>query len=74
MTLYFFNIKNHIRAQDEVGTELANLEAARTEALKDIVDIKDSRSTALGDHWPEWSIEVCDDEGDVLLVVPFSRN
>ena len=74
MTLYFFNIKNHISTQDEVGTELANLDSARVEALKDIVDIKCSRSTALGNHWPEWSIEVCDDEGDVLLVVPFSPN
>jgi hypothetical protein len=72
--LYFFNIKNHISTQDDVGTELANLECARVEALKDIVDIKGCRSTDLGTHWPEWSIEVCDDAGDVLLVVPFSPN
>jgi hypothetical protein len=71
---YFFNVKNHVNMHDEVGTELANLEAARTEALKDIVDIKNSQSEALDSHWPEWSIEICDDEGDVLLVVPFSRN
>jgi uncharacterized protein DUF6894 len=74
VTHYFFNVKNHVNMHDEVGAELANLEAARTEALKDIVDIKNSQSEALDSHWPEWSIEICDDEGDVLLVVPFSRN
>jgi hypothetical protein len=74
VTLYFFNVKNHICAQDELGTELANLASARAEALKDIVDIKSSRFATLGNHWPEWSIEICDDEGDVLLVVPFSPN
>lgn len=74
MPLYFFNIRNHVDTHDDVGTELTDLEAARVEALKDIVDIMGSRSVALSNHWPEWSIEICDDRQQVLLVVPFSRN
>jgi Domain of unknown function (DUF6894) len=74
MPLYFFNIRNHVDTRDDVGTELTDLEAARVEALKDIVDIMGSRSVALSNHWPEWSIEICDDRQQVLLVVPFSRN
>ena len=74
MPLYFFNIRNHIDTRDEVGDELPDLETAKAEALKDIVDIMGSRSVALGNHWPEWSIEICDERGAVLLVVPFSRN
>lgn len=74
MPLYFFNIRNHVDTCDEVGDELADLESAKAEALKDIADIMRSHSGALGNHWPEWSIEVCDDRGAVLLVVPFSRN
>jgi hypothetical protein len=66
VTLYFFNVINHINTQDEVGTELANLESARAEALKDTIDIKCSRSAALGNHWQEWSIEVCNNKGDPL--------
>ncbi|GAC1337341.1 MAG: hypothetical protein NVS4B4_08930 [Bradyrhizobium sp.] len=74
MPLYFFNIRNHIDTRDDVGDELADLETAKVEALKDIADIMRARAGALGNHWPEWSIEVCDDRGAVLLVVPFSRN
>ena len=74
MPRYFFNIKNHVPSQDFVGTHLRNLAAARREALKDIADIMQSRSDAVGIHWPEWSIEICDEGQRVLLVVPFSSN
>lgn len=74
MPRYFFNIKNHVPSQDFVGTQLLNLAAARKEALKDIADIMRSKSGAIGIHWPEWSIEICDEDQQVLLVVPFSSN
>ena len=74
MPQYFFNIRNHVNTNDYVGLDLADLEAARAEAQKDIVDILRSRSTALGNHWPQWTIEICDRSRKVLLVVPFSEN
>jgi hypothetical protein len=74
MPQYFFNIRNHMDTNDYVGLDLVDLEAARVEARKDIVDIINSRSTALGKHWPQWTIEICDRHRKVLLVVPFSEN
>jgi hypothetical protein len=74
MPQYFFNIRNHVNTDDYVGLDLVDLEAARVEAEKDIVDIMQSRSTALGNHWPQWSIEICDHARKVLMVVPFSKN
>lgn len=74
MPQYFFNVRNHINTDDHEGLDLVSLQAARDEAEKDIADIKRSRSGAVGNHWPEWSIEICDRERNVLLVVPFSRN
>ena len=74
MPQYFFNIRNHVNTDDYVGLDLLDLEAARVEARKDIVDIMNSRSTALGIHWPQWSIEICDRRRKVLMVVPFSNN
>lgn len=74
MPQYFFNIRNHVHTDDFVGLDLVDLEAARVEAEKDIVDIMQSRSTALGNHWPQWYIEICDRRRKVLMVVPFSKN
>jgi hypothetical protein len=74
MPQYFFNIRNHISTDDYVGLDLVDLNAARVEAEKDIADIKVSRSSALGNRWPQWSIEICDRRRKVLMVVPFSQN
>ena len=64
---------NHINTQDFDGVVLPNLDAAKGEAEKDIVDIKESRFNFNGD-WSKWSIEICDHQGALLLVVPFSSN
>jgi hypothetical protein len=74
MPRYFFNIRNHIHTEDFTGTELGDLRTARREALKDIADIMLARSDAVGNHWPQWSIEICGKDRKVLLVVPFSSN
>ena len=74
MPRFFFNVRNHIHTEDATGTNLRDLAAARKEAMKDIVDIMKSRSDAVGNHWPDWSIEICDEDGQLLLVIPFSSN
>lgn len=74
MPQYFFNVRNHINADDHDGLDLLSLEAARDEAEKDIADIMRCRTSVAGDNWLEWSIEICDRERKILLVVPFSSN
>ena len=71
MPRYFFNVRNHVDANDLIGRELPNLEAAVVEARADIVDIKRARFETLG-SWTPWSIEICDDKQLLLQVVPFS--
>ncbi len=65
---------NDVKTQDFDGMELPNLEAARGEAKKDIDDIVQSHFATLSNTWSKWTIEICDGEGVVLLVVPFSSN
>ena len=74
MPRYFFNVLNHIKTRDFDGTVLPNLQAAKGEAEKDIVDIKESHFNSLSGDWSKWSIEICDHKGALLLVVPFSSN
>lgn len=76
MPKYFFNIRNHLNGNivDEEGVELPDLEVAKIEAHHDVIDLMNSRSTALGSHWTQWSIDICDSDGNVLAVVPFSSN
>lgn len=74
MPRYFFNVRNHIYTQDLDGADLADLATAKREALKDILDILKARSNVVGVAWQSWSIEICDHDRKVLLVVPFSNN
>jgi hypothetical protein len=74
MPRYFFNVMNDIKTQDFDGVELFDLEAARGEAQKDIEEIKEAHFSSLSRDWSRWSIEICDLNGALLLVVPFSRN
>jgi hypothetical protein len=74
MPRYFFHVRNHVHTRDTEGTELADVAAARHEALADIEDIKRSEFDNLDGHWDGWSIEVCDEDDLVLLIVPLIGN
>ena len=74
MPRYFFNVIDGVKTQDFEGTELINLDAARGEAQKDIDEIKETHFDSLGSDWSGWSIEICDLNGVLLTIVPFSRN
>lgn len=71
MPQYFFDVKSPIVTSDFEGVYLPDLETARQEALLDVAEI---RQLNVGYRWHEWSIEVRDTAGTVLLVVPFSVN
>ena len=54
---------------------MLDIDAARREALKDVEDVKRQNFATLDNYgWAKWSIEICDAEGTVLAVVPFSEN
>ena len=74
MPRYFFHVRNHVHSRDTEGTHLADLGAARHEALADIEDIKRSEFDVLDGRWDGWSIEVCDEGDVVLMTVPFIGN
>jgi hypothetical protein len=74
MPRFFFHVRNHVHTQDVEGTELADAQAAHREALSDIVDIKAAEFDMLDGQWDGWSIEVCDEAGDLILIVPFTSN
>jgi hypothetical protein len=71
---YYFNVNNGIKTRDFEGTELASLEAAKAEAHKDIAEIIKTHFGSFNGDWSKWSIEICDQHGAVLLIVPFSNN
>ena len=74
MPRYYFNVRNHVTTQDFDGADLADLATAKREALKDIADILKAGSAAVGNHWHDLSIEICDIDRKIVLVVPFSSN
>ena len=73
MPRFFFNISTRTTIiRDEEGTELADLDAARCEAIN---DARGMMSTAIleGRDISHRHIEICDAVGTVLLKVTFSE-
>jgi len=70
-TLYFFNVvKASETVHDFEGTELSCLEDARSEAIEDARALM-SVAVLEGRDISSHRIEICDEAGNVLLVVPF---
>jgi hypothetical protein len=74
MPLYFL----HVRDRDELvrdleGFYLSNLEAARIEAIQSARELMVDSIVTEGHVGIARSIEVCDETGAPLLVVPFSE-
>jgi hypothetical protein len=72
MPMFFFNVVAVTGTlEDEEGTELPDLDAARREAIK---DARALMSTAImrGDDISSRRIEICDRDGGVLLSVAFA--
>ena len=73
MPRFYFHILTRTTViRDEEGTELADLDAARCEAIN---DARGMMSTAIreGRDISHRHIEICDAVGTVLLKVPFSE-
>jgi hypothetical protein len=69
MPLYYLHIRNGDKLEvDPDGTELPDLEAALTEALKVAQELMDE----VADLGRNAVIEVADGSGETVLTVPFS--
>jgi hypothetical protein len=72
MPLYFLDVRNtDIRAKDMEGHELPDLEAARREAIAGIRSIL-AHEVAEGRLDLRGEIRIEDEQGNVVLVVPYA--
>ena len=73
MPRFYFNfIDGQDRIEDPEGMELPDAAAARQQA---IVAVHDAQKTsfALARNWVGWSVEVVDDGGNKVLLLPFLK-
>ena len=71
MPRYFFDIRDGTYIPDSTGTELPNLDTARSEAVSLAAGLlRDSPTTFWNGH--EWKIEVKDDTGLILFALVFA--
>lgn len=72
MPRFYFNvIKCSTTISDREGTELPDLESAEAEAKLDALEIM-SDAVLKGRDVSARSIEICNEEGKVLVIVPFA--
>lgn len=72
MPRFYFNLVTRDTViMDDEGTELLSLEDARSEALLDARALM-SDAVKSGIDISRRAIQICDDEGRILLTVPFS--
>nr|WP_245521204.1 hypothetical protein [Rhizobium laguerreae] len=73
MPRFYFNILSEAGSLDDwEGTELPDLDAARMEAVRDARALMSS-AVLLGYDIASRSVEIRNETGDILLVLPFSE-
>ena len=73
MPRYFFHVRNGKDLPDTEGSELPDLNAARTEAIKASGEmLRDNKGGA--DFWSghDWTMTVVDDKGGTILTLRFA--
>jgi hypothetical protein len=68
---YFHFVDGQERIEDPEGIELPDEAAARTQAMQAVLDAQKTRF-ALPRNWVGWSVEVVDDRGNRILLLPIS--
>jgi hypothetical protein len=72
MTRYYFNLVSPTTTVEDLeGTELSSLDAARREAIKDARQLMGA-AILDGDDISNRRIEITNEAGEVLLVLPFT--
>ena len=73
MPRFFFHVTSNMRSDpDSVGTDLPDLKAARSEAIKACGEMLRDLDGSLV-HQGEWSMELVDEEGHRLLTFRFTE-
>ena len=70
MPRYFFNLQDGRSTPDREGTELADIETARAEAVRLSGEILRDIGATYWDH-PEWRLDVLDESGRTLFSLCF---
>lgn len=68
---YFHLVNSHDAIFDDTGIDVADIEAARIEAMKAIQEIREEDSEADQDWWG-WQLKVTDQSGHTLLSIPLN--
>jgi hypothetical protein len=63
MPRFYFSISDHGHLEDEEGTELPDVDAARRHAYAVAREIMRNRAGMLGDPWSKWTMQVKDSHG-----------
>lgn len=71
MRCYFHLVNSHDAIFDDTGIDVADIEAARIEAMKAIQEIREEDSEADQDWWG-WQLKVTDQSGHTLLSIPLN--
>jgi hypothetical protein len=75
MPKFFFNLNDgSVTLPDDVGRDLPSLDAARHEAIADIVDVMRTDFKLMDKNWATWSLCICEEDGNVLVEIPFMRS
>jgi hypothetical protein len=72
MPRYFFNVRDGRNIQDEIGSDLDGIEAARVEAVETAGALIRQLGASFWDDPDQWTMEVTDDGGQVLFTLRFS--
>jgi hypothetical protein len=73
MPTFYFNIMTADEViEDREGTDLPDLQAARIEAIED-ARLLMSHSILLGNDVSGWSVQIIDDQSEVVLLLPFTE-
>jgi hypothetical protein len=72
MPRFYFNfVAGQEKIEDPEGIELPDEAGARKQAIHAVLDAQKTRF-ALVKNWVGWSVEVVDDRGNRVLVLPIS--
>ncbi len=72
MPRYFFDcVSDHELVADDHGIDLPDLNAAREHALRTARQVIAAGSKT--DDWSRWTVDIADQTGEPLLVIPFSE-
>lgn len=66
---FFHLVNTHTCIRDEVGLEVADLEAAKIEALRAVHDLRKEEPDA-DETWCGWQLDITDNDGRLVLSIP----